>query len=59
MALDPSKDTENYKNINNLKARRAVLNMMEDLDVIDVYRHINPDEKRYSWRKKILENRQD
>ena len=52
IALDPSKDTENYKNINNLRARTAVLNMMEHLDLMDVYRHINPDEKRYTWRKK-------
>ena len=53
IALDPSKDTENYKSINNLKAHIAVLNMMEHLDLIDVYGHINPDKKRYTWRKKI------
>ena len=52
IALDPSKDTENYKNINNPKAHTAVLNMMEHLDLMDVYRHINPNEKRYTWRKK-------
>ena len=51
IVLDPSKDTENYKNINN-PARTAVLNMMEHLDLMDVYRHINPDEKRHTWRKK-------
>ena len=28
IALDPSKDTENYKRINNPKAHTAVLNMM-------------------------------
>ena len=59
IVLDPFKDTDIYKSINNLKASTAVLNMMEQLDLIDVYRHINPDEKRYTWRKKILENRQD
>ena len=45
IAWDPSKDTENYKSINKSKAHIAVLNMMEYLDSIDVYRHINLDEK--------------
>ena len=52
IAVDPSKDTDNYKSINNPKARTAVLNMMEHLDLIDIFSHINPDERRYTWRKK-------
>ena len=60
IVLYPSKDTDNYKSINNPKACTAVLNMMEQLDLIDVYRRIKIQMKNgIHGTKKILENRQD
>ena len=44
-------DTYNYVNINNPKAKEAVLNMKEELGLSDPWRVLNPDTKRYTWRK--------
>lgn len=52
LTLNPSLDTFNYTGINNPKARSKVLEIMEDLQLIDYYRVLNPDKKFYTWRKK-------
>lgn len=52
LTLNPSLDTFNYTGINNPKARSKVLEIMEDLQLIDYYRVLNPDKKVYTWRKK-------
>ena len=52
LALNPSLDTYNYCSINNPKARSKILEIMEDLQLIDYYRVLNPDRKAYTWRKK-------
>ena len=52
IALDPLKDTYNYAYINNQNSRKAVLNMMSDFNLTDVYRDLHPDTHRYTWRHK-------
>ena len=52
LVLDPTKDTYNYKHINNPKARLSVLNLMKDLNLVDVYRCIHPDKNNFTWRKR-------
>ena len=52
LTLNPSLDTYNYCGINNPKARDKTLEMMEDLQLLDYYRILNPDKKAYTWRKK-------
>ena len=52
IALDPLKDTYNYSHINNPNARKAVLNLMSDFSLTDVYRDLHPDTHRYTWRRK-------
>ena len=52
LVLDPKMDSENYKNINNPKARQVVLNIINDYNLIDAFRTFHPDVKRYSWREK-------
>ena len=52
LVLDPISDSYNYSNINNPKARKRVLEMINDLDLIDIYRYLHPSTKRFSWRKK-------
>jgi exonuclease III len=52
IALNPTIDTYNYKNINNPKAREKLLEIMEDLQIIDYYRVLNPEKRVYTWRKK-------
>ena len=53
LVLDPIKDAFNCKHINNPKARLKVIERMAKLEMVDTFRHMNPDEKRYTWRKKI------
>ena len=52
LTLNPSLDTHNYYSVNNPKARAKVLEIMEDLQILDYYRILNPDKKIYTWRKK-------
>ena len=52
LVLDPKKDSFNYKHINNPKARLQVIEKMAELEMVDIFRHMNPDKKRYTWRKK-------
>ena len=52
LVLDPIIDSYNYKHINNPNARSAVLNMMTDINLSDIYRELNPTCKRYTWRKR-------
>ena len=59
LALNPSQDTNNhmYCGINNPKARRNVLEIMEDLNLLDYYRVLNPDKRIYTWHKKSFQER--
>ena len=52
LALNPSLDTLNYRGINNPKARVKLLEVMEDLQLLDYYRILNPDKRVYTWIKK-------
>ena len=52
LVLDPLKDTNGYRHINNLKARLASLKMIDDLRLLDIYRQKHPNICRYTWRKK-------
>ena len=44
-------DYFNYKHYNNEKAQKQVNEMMIDLDLIDIWRELNPDLKRFTWRR--------
>lgn len=51
LVLNPSLDYYNYRNINNAKAQEAVIEMINDLELVDVWRELNPEVLRYSWRR--------
>lgn len=53
IALNASMDTYNYLHVNNPKARDKVLEIMEDLQMVDYYRILYPENKIYTWKKKI------
>ena len=42
LVLNPLIDAQNYKHINNPKARTAVLNLMENYGLTDILRYLNP-----------------
>ena len=50
MILDPGIDCSNYKHINNPNARNEVLNMVQELNLCDVFRNLHPHIRRYTWR---------
>ena len=52
LVLNPSLDCHNYTNINNPHARSKVMEMMNSLDLIDSFRYLNNNVKRFSWQKK-------
>ena len=51
LVINPQQDCENYRNINNPKAREKILEIMETYSMIDIFREFFPDRKRFSWRR--------
>ena len=51
MVLDTFKDYQNYKHVNNAKAREVVESMITDLNLYDIWRDLNSDCQRYTWRR--------
>ena len=49
LILNETLDTENYVDINNPRARNAVLNIMEENGYIDVFRILNENQKKFAW----------
>ena len=52
LVLDPKKDSHNYKKVNNPKARLATIELMDEVDLMDLYRTLHTDTIRYTWRRK-------
>ena len=52
LVLNPDLDTYNYRHLNNPNSRKAVLKIMKDNDLSDLYRYFHPETKRYTWRRK-------
>ena len=46
--LDPEMDCENYVRINNPNARRVILNYIEEENIIDAWRVMNENSKKYT-----------
>ena len=51
LVMDFSIDCHNYKKINNENAHKKVTEIMENFDLIDIWRELNPERKRYTWRR--------
>lgn len=52
LVQDFNMDTSNYVNINNPRAREKILDLKEIYNLIDPFRELKPDVKRFTWRKK-------
>ena len=52
MVLDQDLDTINYKKENNTKSWQQVLNLMDILNLIDIFRENNPKLRRYLGKEK-------
>ena len=51
LVMDPDLDTENYKQVNNPKARIVVKDLLEELEYMDAWRILNEDKKGFTWKK--------
>jgi len=51
LVIDFSLDYDNYKHYNNPKAQEQVHKMIQNLDLNDIWRDINPERRRYTWRR--------
>ena len=51
LILDTEKDCDNHLHINNPKARRVVLTLVEEENFVDVWRLMNEDSRKYTWRR--------
>ena len=52
IVLDMELDSYNYINTNNPKARDKFKQIIQNLDLIDVFRHFHPNSKKYTWRRR-------
>ena len=52
LVINPDLDYYNYVNINNEKARAKLLEIIENKNMIDPFREVFPDKKRYTFRKR-------
>ena len=52
LVLNPNIDMKNYRNhVYKPNSRRVVKDIMNNLDLIDVFREIYPDKKSYTWKR--------
>ena len=51
IVLDQGMDTKEYFQLNNPRARQELLTKMNELDLIDVFRDLNPTSKSYTWKQ--------
>ena len=49
MVMNFDQDTYSYLRENNIKAKKAVQNMINSFDLIDTWRVSHPDQNKYSW----------
>ena len=57
VVLDPQKGTKNYQHVNNPPAMQALQNQIHQYILIDIWRELHPDERKYTWQK-YNENKQ-
>ena len=51
VVLNQNEDTKNYIHSNNPQATEALKEQMERHSLIDIWRHLNPDSRTFTWRQ--------
>ena len=52
LVQDPELDYFNYKCVNNIKSQKKLLEIKGLYNLIDPFRELNPDTKKFTWRRK-------
>ena len=50
LVLDKNLDTLNYQSVGNPRARDTVIDKINELDLIDIYRKLNPTVRKNTWK---------
>ena len=51
LVLNPELDSQNYKHINDPKCREKVIDMTNELSLVDIWRELDAQCKRFTWRR--------
>ena len=51
IAIDQNLDTLNYQNVGNPNARLELIRKISEHNLIDIYRDLNPTEKKFTWKQ--------
>ncbi|WP_419592226.1 reverse transcriptase domain-containing protein [Thiolapillus sp.] len=51
LVLNPELDSQNYKHTNNPKCREKVIDLTNELSLVDIWRELNAQCKRFTWRR--------
>ena len=51
VTINPVLDNRNYMHENNILAREALKNKINEFELVDIWRELNPQEKLFSWHK--------
>ena len=54
LTLNQDIDNFNYSHVNNPLSREKMLNLMKNDHLMDIYRHLHPDTKKYMWFQRKL-----
>ena len=52
LVLDPDLDYDNYIHINNPNARNKLIEIIQNKGLIDIFRDLHEDKRKYTWRKR-------
>ena len=51
LVLDFQADTHNYVYDNNPNAKESLIDLINEIGLVDIWRDMNPEERRYTWRR--------
>jgi exonuclease III len=51
LVMDPTLDYHNYKHTHNIKAQEEVVKLSNEFQLVDIWREINSEIRRYTWRR--------
>ena len=51
IVMNQDMDSKDYHNLNNPRARQELVNKTNELDLVDIFRYLNPTNKTFSWKQ--------
>ena len=51
LVVDPNLDYHNYRHNNNPRAQEKIIEVMNERELVDIWREMNPEIMQYTWRR--------